>query len=394
MNFGITSCFRCNGTDIITDYSEGDVICRSCGEIVGTRIIDEAIDWRQVSKNEAYDCEDYARCSTMKVDDFAATTLVGNSTMLNRSLKCAVKSVSYTKEDIAIITPVRSIYDYCTKLKIGSKIVEKACDLFKQAIAKGLCCARTKDALVACVIYASCRIEGFQRTLQEVSNLTGVSKASIGKLLQTLTAVLNLEKQLGRILPNNLVERMISQLHLSFKIANYSKSCCQLIEQLDLFPGTHPQTVAAGAILFIYGTILLPKMVPKAFLLSLADVAALPPPGAALFKVHSMLLKHKNEVLPNELRSNDVHAPEFSNSSGVSVISNGSTDTCEINTNGTPTVSTDSCSRDSPKDVIDIHSVVDVLNVDGLNTLKRSFCSTNTVSNEHSSSLTTKKLCV
>ena len=93
-NFGITACFRCNGSDIFTDYSEGDVVCRSCGEIVGTRIVDESIDWRLVSKNEGYDCEDYARCSTMKVDDYGSTTLVGDATVMNNSLlQCALFTI-------------------------------------------------------------------------------------------------------------------------------------------------------------------------------------------------------------------------------------------------------------------------------------------------------------
>lgn len=40
------SCLRCRGKDIFTDVSRGDVICRDCGEVQASRIIDESSEYR------------------------------------------------------------------------------------------------------------------------------------------------------------------------------------------------------------------------------------------------------------------------------------------------------------------------------------------------------------
>ena len=40
------TCPSCSATDIVTDYSAGDVICRSCGLVIGDHVIDDQIEWR------------------------------------------------------------------------------------------------------------------------------------------------------------------------------------------------------------------------------------------------------------------------------------------------------------------------------------------------------------
>jgi len=41
-------CPKCRDPkgDIVTDYVAGDVICRSCGAVIGDHVIDDAIEWR------------------------------------------------------------------------------------------------------------------------------------------------------------------------------------------------------------------------------------------------------------------------------------------------------------------------------------------------------------
>src|SRR5439155_797555 len=70
-------------------------------------------------------------------------------------------------------------------------VKDEAGFICKKALEKGLVRGRSIEAIVAAAVYAACRIDGVPRTLDELQQVTGVRKKTIGKaygaLLRTLT---------------------------------------------------------------------------------------------------------------------------------------------------------------------------------------------------------------
>jgi transcription initiation factor TFIIIB Brf1 subunit/transcription initiation factor TFIIB len=48
----IEPCSRCAGIDVVSDTAAGDIVCRSCGEIQASRIIDYSAEWREFAEDD------------------------------------------------------------------------------------------------------------------------------------------------------------------------------------------------------------------------------------------------------------------------------------------------------------------------------------------------------
>ena len=334
-NFGISSCFHCGGTDIITDYEQGDVICRGCGEIVGDRIIDDTPDWRLASKDDGFDAEAYARCSRLRMDDTSSTILVGCS---NEVSKVQYK-MNNTRNDAKLVSYLISLREYGSKLTLTSSTVDKASELLQLAFARRTFLSVQKSCMIAALCYIACRMEGFPRTLQEISSVLVIDKVDIGRMSTSLISLLNIESAVRRIRPEQLLERMISQLKLSFKIADLSRDTCRKLNSLQLLESCAPSIVASAVILFVYGATLYPKLVSKGFIQSLSVLSQ--SSTTTIIKAHSELLKVKNEVLPDALKNrSQVKTSSSSASSNISSVALSADN--PTNTTGKPTISEDS----------------------------------------------------
>ena len=42
----VVKCPDCGGTRLVEDHANGDVVCRECGLVVESHIIDERSEWR------------------------------------------------------------------------------------------------------------------------------------------------------------------------------------------------------------------------------------------------------------------------------------------------------------------------------------------------------------
>lgn len=327
INLGITTCFRCGSDDIITDYSEGDVICRGCGEIVGDRLIDETADWRQVSTDASFDCEARSRASKSKLDNWAPTTLGsisgnGPAKKLRSGIKKAHGAVSYSNSEINLVSGLCKMAEFCRKINLTSNIVEKAHELYQNCHflknsnsneeISHITSRKLKDlhtlpkskedmVVISSVIYVSCRLEGYPRTLSEVAKVTGVDKAAIGRASKLIVSNLELENLIGLVTPQHLINRIGSQLQLPFQTLTDCNSCCKHSAALGLLDGTQPSIAAGGVILLIESWNMKPKPIAKEFLDKLA--AATHGSIAPLYKVYTSLNDSSilNQILPLHL---------------------------------------------------------------------------------------------
>src|SRR5207249_945869 len=125
-------CPECSSEHLVRDYTRGELVCDSCGLVISESAIDEGPEWA------AYSVEENDRLA-----------------------------------------------------RTGAPRSYVAGFICKKALEKGLVRGRSIEAIVAAAVYAACRIDGVPRTLDELQQVTGVRKKTIGKaygaLLRTLT---------------------------------------------------------------------------------------------------------------------------------------------------------------------------------------------------------------
>ena len=113
-----SSCLRCLGSDIFNDYSRGDVICRNCGEVSCSRLIDNSSEWN-VYKDDDKDRGDFvARAGSIKNAILQCeTTLIGGPDS-KRQFLLNVQNSLETKKDMNIVKTkeILTIYSGCLNL--------------------------------------------------------------------------------------------------------------------------------------------------------------------------------------------------------------------------------------------------------------------------------------
>jgi hypothetical protein len=107
--------------------------------------------------------------------------------------------------------------------------------------------------VAAATTYLACRIEGFSRTLQEVSVASGVDKNIIGRMQMTIAQELKLG-DVGLVLPEHIVPRIVCQSRYRQSwnvdtVAEIARQVCKAGSESGIFDGMQPSAVAAAYVL-------------------------------------------------------------------------------------------------------------------------------------------------
>ena len=113
VNFSsITACFRCGGSDIVLDYKAGDVICRECGEVINSRVIDEGNEVKFYKDDD--DPQKSSRTSGLAESiGSLQTSFITNSETVKRTLERAQK-FSSDKKELQALSHLNTVSEMCS----------------------------------------------------------------------------------------------------------------------------------------------------------------------------------------------------------------------------------------------------------------------------------------
>jgi len=123
---------------------------------------------------------------------------------------------------------------------------ERIARYYEQAVNKGLVRGRSIESVVAAITYAVARQFHSPRTLDEISEASGVEKREIGRTYRYVARELGI-----RILPAdpvNYVPRFCSMLGLSDRVQAKAIEILNKAKKHDITSGKGPTGVAAAAI--------------------------------------------------------------------------------------------------------------------------------------------------
>lgn len=162
----------CQSDDVVTDFAQGDVICRSCGLVQASRIVDEVPDFLDrelyggsLSPYESVGISVSSYQPRLKsVGDSAIGVANAEADALVRT---NAKLVSRATKRIADLMDKAT--DLCHRLGVSEKISMISVDLLERAIELDSMKARNRTAIAAAVVYKACRDSRAVRTLAEVA---------------------------------------------------------------------------------------------------------------------------------------------------------------------------------------------------------------------------------
>lgn len=111
-----TVCFRCGANDLVLDYKAGDVICRSCGEVINDRVIDEGNEVKFYMNDD--DPHKSSRSSGFSESiGSLQTSFVTNSESVKRTLERAQK-FSSDKKELQALAHMNIVSEMCSKMNL------------------------------------------------------------------------------------------------------------------------------------------------------------------------------------------------------------------------------------------------------------------------------------
>lgn len=201
-------CPECKETppNLIEEFSSGDMVCDSCGLVLGSRIIDTRSEWRTFTDGDGAAPIDPSRVGAgpnILLNGSQLGTTIGSTGTNNRELRRATnKLVDINgKSNKKLLEGYVQLSTLCDGFQLPTNVSDTAKHYYKLIEEAKVCKGKKVDAVLASCIFIACRHCSVSRSFQEVFSLTKVSKPEIARtfgLLKKFFEVYNSKRKMER----------------------------------------------------------------------------------------------------------------------------------------------------------------------------------------------------
>jgi transcription initiation factor TFIIB len=274
------ACPDCGGTDFEHDYSKAEVVCKKCGTVIEENMVDSGPEWRAFdSDQKAKRQRTGAPVKYMKPNKGLVTEIdrynrdirgskisPQSQAQMYRLRKWHKRSSISSSMERNLTIALSELDRTASMLGLPNNVREASALLYRKAVEKGLIRGRLIESVVAAVLYTLCRQYGIPRTLDEISEVSGIPKKEIGRTYRFIKKELFVKVPLTN--PVHYVPRFASELDLSGEVQERAKEILDDAINKGLISGRGPTGVAAAAV-YIAGVIMGERRTQK----EVADVA-------------------------------------------------------------------------------------------------------------------------
>ena len=238
----VLACPECESAHLVRDELRGEVVCDSCGLVISEGAIDPGPEWSAFNPEEN---DRLARTGAPRGytgQSIGLTTVIpvtsrdsrGNPIPMRerekyfRMRKLQRHSSHSRPGERSLPETMIALDRVASALGLPKSLKEQAGFLSKKALERGLLRGRKISSMVAAAVYASCRMGGVPRTLEELQTATGVPKKEIAKSYGFLMRALGLRVPPAK--PADYVSRFCSELRLSPGVQRHA---LRLLKQMD-----------------------------------------------------------------------------------------------------------------------------------------------------------------
>lgn len=254
------NCPECGNTHINKDYSRAELVCKNCGLVIDAEIIDHSPEWRAFDNEQQEKRARVGAPMTYTRHDKGLSTMIGwqnrdsygksiparNRAQLFRLRKWQRRvSISNSMEKNLIIA-LSVINRFSSNMNLPRSVRETSAMIYRKAALKKLVRGRSIEGVAAASLYAACRQCNVPRTLDEISDISHISRKDIGKIYRYISR--KLELKLLPTSPQDYVSRFCNILKMSIEVR--VKTIEILIEaaKQELNSGRCPTGMAAASL--------------------------------------------------------------------------------------------------------------------------------------------------
>lgn len=244
----------CNGGQIITDDSTGEIICGLCGSIIIEKSISTDSE-RTRDLDEFFTKTRTGPGQSLSMYDKGITTIMSNRDAMGKSLSNSTRNTferlkrldTRSKSSNRTLRSSLLLLDSLkTKLAIPDSTVENAAYIYRKAMQKKITIGRSAKSLMCAAIYAACRQAGIPRSIHEISQTTGIGRKEISRDYRKLTEQLTLD--MDHCNAAEFIAKIATEVNISEQIRRESLRLLQVLSDKGLTDGKNPMVMAASTL--------------------------------------------------------------------------------------------------------------------------------------------------
>jgi len=256
MMYYIKNCPECGGINLFVNREKGEIICKDCGLVIEDKMVEFGKEWREFESDgkEQSGRRTGAPMTYTQFDQGLGTEVGRKADLFNLGSKDRNKFFRLRKWQYRISTAIErnlklalaELKRVSSYLKLPKMVEEEAAMIYTQAVQRGLVRGRSMESVVSGALYAACRRHEVPRTLDELSEASGIEKKEIGRTYRFVTRELGIT-----ILPSNpadYIARFASSLKLTAESQSKAVEILEKAQQAELTSGRGPTGIAAASL--------------------------------------------------------------------------------------------------------------------------------------------------
>lgn len=256
----VKECPECHSHDLEYDQSHAEISCRHCGLVISENIIDQGPEWRAFDIEQRNNRTRTGAPITYTIHDKGLSTMIDwrNKDIYGRDIPARNRAQWYRlrkwQKRLRTGSPRQRNLAFAlteldrdsSKLGLPRSVREEGAKIYRQAVDNKLVRGRSIEGVVAASLYAACRICKIPRTLDEIAEVSRVTKKEVGRTYRFLSRKLNIK--LLPPSPADYIPRYASDLGLSGEAEAKAIDIISKAKENGLSSGRNPNGIAAAAI--------------------------------------------------------------------------------------------------------------------------------------------------
>jgi len=253
-------CPECGSAQLVHDYERAELVCNECGLVVEEDFVDMGPEWRAFDHDQRTKRSRVGAPMTYTIHDKGLSTMIDwrNRDSYGKSISSGSRAQLYrlrkwqrrirvsnaTERNLAFA--LSELDRMASALGLPRNVREAAAVVYRKAVEKNLIRGRSIEGVAAAALYAACRQCSVPRTLDEIAEVSRVSRKEIGRTYRFVSRELALK--LVPTSPTDYVPRFTSGLNLKGDVQSKAVEILRQAAEKELTSGRGPTGVAAAAI--------------------------------------------------------------------------------------------------------------------------------------------------
>jgi len=238
---------------IIFDAERGEYIDTDTGEVVEERVVDQGPEWRVYDHEDRTERERIGSKLTLTVHDQGLSTRIGHDKVKDRIKLIKMQKLQNrirVSKDRKLVTFLTMLNTEASKLGLPEHVRETAGLMLRRLFARPFLTKVGPYALLAAVLYYSCKVNNVPRHLQEFRARYVISPREFWRALRTVKEAAIPEFR-SKVKPIEYIPKIIDRLNLPGIIGTKAAELIDFMYKNGLASGKSYISLSAAAVYVI-----------------------------------------------------------------------------------------------------------------------------------------------